>query len=271
MPTPLVQIKIDQASKPAGLPGQAREDLDLGTPVLLTAVGGPFRAYRWTIIDKAIDFGVEPNVISGANLTASTAASTQVTPIDIAGTYLVKIEVDSGSGLGRTANDVTTLTFYAGPTLAARADELPQRIPAAREYEEHNVPNVVYPAGNSVGWAYAVGRWIGGILRRLFRVAPRAGALIATEAPTVVIELKKLYISSVTFDGTDYTVNLDPPFPDPRYGVFVSPHRGADFGVPLQWEAHSQTTSSFKLTFYDSSFAVTGADFAVSVGLGGGS
>ena len=46
-----VQIKVDQVAAPAGVPGQAREDLALGVGVTLTAVGGPYLSYLWRIVD----------------------------------------------------------------------------------------------------------------------------------------------------------------------------------------------------------------------------
>lgn len=263
---PLVQIKIDQTGKPAGLPGVAREDLATGTPVTLTAVGGPFRAYRWTIIDKALNF--DNDTLATSSIVSSDQAVTSMSPIDQAGTYLVQIEIDSGNGLGRGADDKARITFYAGPTLATEPTELPQRIPAARETTEHNVPNDAYPGGNSIGWAYAIGRWFFGIVRRLFRVAPRAGARVATEAPATVNEIRKLFVSSVTFDGTTYTVTLETPFPDAGYGAVITPHQSGDFPTPMTWEVSNVTTSGFNITFYDNTMTAQGADFTVMVGLG---
>jgi len=265
---PLVEIKIDQAAKPAGIPGQAREDLDTGTPAVVTAVGGPFRAYRWTIVDKPVDF--DANVISAAGILAPTQSSTSITPIDKQGTYLIQVEIDSGLGLGATADDIARLTFYAGPTLATNADELPQRIPAARETTEHNVPNPAYPSGNPIGWAYSVGRWLAGITRRLFRVGARAGARVSTAlvGPTVT-EIRKLYVSSVTFDGVGtYTVGLLPAFPDVDYGVIVTPHESADYGHPFTWAVTVTGSSSFEIAFFDASNNPTGADFTVVAVLG---
>lgn len=264
---PLVQIKIDQAAAPAGLPGVAREDLATGSPVTLTAVGGPFAAYRWTIIDRALDF--TNDTLSAAAISASTQAITTMTPIDVAGTYLVQLEIDSGNGLGASADDIARITFYAGPTLAADAFELPQRIPAARETTEHNVANAAYPAGNSIGWAYAVGRWFYGIVRRLFRTGPRAGARVSTaSAGPTVTEIRKNYVTSVTFDGAAYTVTLNPPFTDLDYGVVVTPHESVDYGHPTTWAVSIMSESTFTISFYDNADAATGADFTVLVALG---
>ena len=127
---PLAQIKIDQSGKLAGLPGFARQDLDTGTAVSLTAVGGPFKAYRWTLIDVPVD--VDEDQLATTGITSPNQAITDVMPIDVAGTYLVQLEIDSGGGLGNSPDDIVRITFYAGPPLSPWAYELPQRIPAAR-------------------------------------------------------------------------------------------------------------------------------------------
>jgi len=151
-----VQIKIDQAAKPAGVAGQAREDLDVATAVTLAAVGGPFSQYQWTLIDAP------PNATltspSTSTLSAPTASTTQITP-DNDGTYLVELAVDAGFGLGARPEDVTRRTFYAGATLNPIIDQLPRRVMSFREQLEHNVPNPVEPTGNTTGWAFEWQKW----------------------------------------------------------------------------------------------------------------
>lgn len=112
-----VQIKIDQpgSGAPPGVAGVAREDLVIGFGVLLTAVGGPFGQYQWSIIDKAVN--IAAGVQSAALLGAPAAAVSSLAPIDQVGTYLVQVVVDSGSGLGATPGDIASLTFYAGTVL----------------------------------------------------------------------------------------------------------------------------------------------------------
>lgn len=157
-----VLIQIDQpgSGAPAGVPGVAREDLRIGFDVRLTAVGGPFLAYQWSIIDRPIDITLP--VQSAALLSAPSAIQTLVTPVDLAGTYLVQVAVDSGLGLGARAEDVARITFYAGPalnSLAADPAELPRREIAFRERTEHNVPETLFPTGNPRGWAQEWLRW----------------------------------------------------------------------------------------------------------------
>lgn len=154
----VAQIKIDQAGKPAGVAGQAREDLDTGTAVTLLATGGPFAQYLWTFVDKAINDTVTAR--SAAALATPAAISTSVTPIDLPGTYHVQLVVDSGSGLGALPGDVARITFYAGTpghaifgTPNADAAELPRRSIAFQETTEHNVPDAVDGAGNTAGWS----------------------------------------------------------------------------------------------------------------------
>lgn len=157
-----VQIQIDQpgSGAPAGIPGQAREDLATGFGVVLTAVGGPYAAYQWSIIDKAVD--IVAGLPSAAALGAPTAPVSTLSPIDNVGTYLVQVVVDSGSGLGATADDVARITFYAGTVLNSLNPDptkLPRRQMAFRETTEHNVPDAIFPAGNERGWAEEWERW----------------------------------------------------------------------------------------------------------------
>ena len=154
-----VQITINQAGKPAGTAGVAREDLATGTTVVLTATGGAYAAYLWEVLDCAVDhIGL---VRSAVGLATPSAASSNLLPIDLAGTYRVRVSVDSGAGIGATAADVATITFYAGPALAALASALPRRIPAFGELLEHNVPQAAGYGStrNFRGWSPEMERW----------------------------------------------------------------------------------------------------------------
>lgn len=159
-----VTITINQAAKPAGVAGQAREDIDVGTAVTLTANGGPFSAYQWTVLHKPVE--IRTNARATAVPGTPTNSTTTLTPIDIRGTYLVQVAVNSGSGLGATAADIARLTFYAGipgdvyrgpPNADPRL--LPRRMPAAGEKGEHNVVDAVDAGGNTDGWAREFLRW----------------------------------------------------------------------------------------------------------------
>lgn len=157
-----VQIVVNQSGKAAGEAGFAREDLATGTAVALSITGGPYTAVQWTILDKPPDFAA--GTLSAAALSAPTAASTNLTPIDKPGTYFVAVAVDSGSGLGATADDVAEITFYAGPTLNAAWNALPRRIPAFQEQAQHNPKSTLYPSGNPLGWAGELRKWLGGLM-----------------------------------------------------------------------------------------------------------
>lgn len=166
------QIQLDQAAKPAGTPGQAREDLDIGTNVTATAIGGPFAQHQWTIVDKPVD--IPGAAQSAALLSAASASATDVTPVDTPGTYKLRLEVDSGSGLGALADDVAEITFYAnqlaatirGP-LATDPAELPRRRPAFGERTEHNVNGPIFAGGNPRGWAQEEDRWFA-VIERIY-------------------------------------------------------------------------------------------------------
>lgn len=182
-----VQIKIDQAAHAPGIAGRAREDLATGTPVTLTAVGGPYAQYQWTIGWKPVD--VIANTRSAAALSAATSVSTLLTPIDQIGTYRISIVVDSGNGLGAGVSDNASITFYAGPTLAA-AGFFPRRRPAIGETTEHNVLDAIDPVtGNPDGWGREEARWdeatkkianVSGTVVRL----PFSAGLVSTSNPS---------------------------------------------------------------------------------------
>jgi hypothetical protein len=205
-----VQIQINQGT--SGVAGQAREDIVLGTPVQLVAVGGPFLAYQWSIIDKAID--IVAGTQSAALIVAPTASTTQMSPIDTAGTYLVQVLVDSGSGLGALPADVARITFYAGPALAADPQELPRREMAFRETTEHNVPDVVFPSGNVRGWAQERLRWQA-VLTRMYIGKSWAWAKVALTSGGASVPsafnagVSRTGVGQVTVTFTDALPNAD--------------------------------------------------------------
>lgn len=169
-----LQIRIDQAGKPPGVAGQAREDLATGTAVQLTATGGPFSKYLWTVLWKPID--IIGATRSAAALSSATSNATLLQPIDLAGTYFVEVSVDSGSGLGALLTDVARVTFYAGPTLATDPTQLPRRIPAFQETVEHTVPDGLDLAGNPDGWSREWLRWFA-LLQRHDSLLPLASTV----------------------------------------------------------------------------------------------
>lgn len=180
-----VQIKIDQpgSGAPAGVAGRSREDLRTTFDVQLSAIGGPFLAYQWTLVDRPIDI-VTP-AASAAAVATPNASVTLVTPIDQVGTYLVELAVDAGYGVGARPEDVARATFYAGVTLnylATDPRELPRRIPAFRERADHNAPDAIYPSGNARGWAQEWLRWFSSISRLWKGLATLRNGALASNA-----------------------------------------------------------------------------------------
>lgn len=152
-----ILIKIDQSGKPAGVAGFSREDLDLAVAVTLTASGGVgVLEYRWSIVSAPPKDDLTGP--SAAALTSTSTITTQLTP-DNRGTYYVELLVDQGFGLGARPEDRDRRTFYAGPTLNADPLKLPRRILADLEELEHNVPDVIEPAGNTKGWSREQHKW----------------------------------------------------------------------------------------------------------------
>jgi hypothetical protein len=258
-----VQILIDQpgSGAPPGSVGVAREDLVVGFGVTLTAVGGPFLAYQWSIIDKAVD--IVAGVQSAALVGAPFAPATPMSPIDIEGTYLVQVVVDSGSGLGANPDDVSRLTFYAGPTLNALATnpaELPRREMAFRETTEHNVPDLVFPLGNARGWAEERQRWQE-VLKRIYlgkswawgRVAVPPGGPASLTG--LALNCGVVWVAPGVVDVT-FTTAL----PNANYDV-VSSARGAGG----QTYVDTETPTGFRLYRADPWGVLTDADFNFDV------
>lgn len=262
-----VQIKIDQAGKPAGIAGQSREDLDTGVAVTLTAVGGPFSRYLWSFPSKPVD--IFAGVRSSVALSAPQSSITLASPIDLADTYLVELAVDAGFGLGGRPEDVTRRTFYAGPpgsSLATYPSLLPRREPAFGERTEHNAPDAIDPLGNADGWAREWKRW-----KALIRGDHEwAAAKVTTTAGPVANAIRQKNVASVTWNvGTNaYDVVFSSALPDADYTVRVTPAVPLlTVAIPLV-DSASVTTAGFSVQFLDAAATPITVDFGFSVSLG---
>lgn len=223
-----LQILIDQSGHSAGVAGRAREDLAVGTPVTLQAVGGPFAAYQWSFVSKAID--IDSGVEATSAFTSPAAATTNVDPVDQPGTYMVQVAVDSGSGLGAAAADVARITFYAGLAgsttrgpVATDPAEMPRRLPAYGEELEHNVPDAIDAGGNKEGWSREWWR-IWAVLRRLYVGKDWASGRVHV-AGGVATKVRGFNFASVAYLAVgSYQITLSRPLPDTNY---------LPIGVPL--------------------------------------
>src|SRR3990167_8211288 len=177
-------ITLNQMGKPPGVAGRAREDLDLGIDVTATAGGGPFAAHLWSLIHRAIDISVP--IRATTLIAAPVAPATALGPIDVAGTYLLQLSVDSGAGLGAGPGDIARMTFYAGPALNPIPDRFPRRTLAFQETTEHNVLDLLDPmSGNAEGWSREWYRWFF-VIDRLWRGRSWAVGRVARAAMGVV-------------------------------------------------------------------------------------
>lgn len=256
-----VSIVLNQAAHPPGVAGVAREDLALGTDVSATAIGGPFLAYQWTIVDKPID--ILAGVQSASLLTASSASTTLVTPIDKEGTWVLELLVDSGLGLGAQLSDRARITFYAGPTLAAAPDDLPRRRIGFREQLEHNVPDAIFPLGNPRGWAQEWERWFA-LIKKLFFGRSHAWARVSLPpgGPAAVVPTGAYNIASVTrvaqgIVDVVFTTNA----PNANYAV-THGARGATGGSCC---VVSEAVNGFRIWRADPGGALADADFCFDV------
>lgn len=250
-----VSILINQPTKPAGVVGRAREDLILGTDVDLTAVGGPFLAYQWSIIDKPVDYASSSQ--SGAYLSTINAANTKVQTVDNAGTYLVQIVVDSGFGLGARPEDVARITFYAGPALNPTYNELPRRKPAFQEKTEHNVTDSIFPAGNPRGHATELDRW----LEAFSKIGIFAAARWNDGSGGMVSSKNIASITPVLGQPGCYDVQFTTPATDGNYLVLPVARGGTGGFVSSNGEA----TNGFLLYRSDPFGQQTSADFSFIV------
>lgn len=257
-----VQIVVNQAGKPAGIAGVAREDLETGTNVTLQAVGGPFLQYLWSIIDRPVD--VEAGVESSATLVTPTSSTTVLSPVDREGTHLVEVLVDSGNGLGATQDDVARVTFYAaalGVPLGTDPADLPRRRPAFQERLEHNVSDAIFTGGNRRGWAQEWDRWFA-VIKRLWygrslawgRVALTSGgaSVVATGAYNVSVARVSTGIVDVTFLS---------PAANANYAVT----HGARGSTGGSCSVGSETTNGFRLYRADPGGTLVDADFNFDV------
>lgn len=191
-----VQILLNQAGKPAGTAGIAREDFATGVKVVASAVGGPYVSYLWEILDAPIDYLVP--VASAVGLSNSTGSTTDVTPIDLPQTYRLRLSVDSGSGLGATSDDVADITFYAGTALAALPYELPRRKPAFGESLEHNaVDAILFPSGQTKGWKETMDKWFLVVEQLYASVAALGGNWVRQD------------VAAITYGQTIFDVTLE--------------------------------------------------------------
>lgn len=171
-------ITINQAGKPAGVAGAAREDLDLFTglnPVVFTNqddVG--VVSWQWTLIDR-------PNGSVAALAGAATPSSTL--NVDVAGSYLVRLVTVDGAGnvyqdetiaavvlaiVGwRIPAAFETTQFHATRGWAEELDEIlrsiaaggPLFVPLQSAYDDG--PGIVTGAGGAVTIARGAGTAVG--------------------------------------------------------------------------------------------------------------
>lgn len=243
-----LQLLINQMGKPAGTPGVAREDIDLGTPVDLQALGGPFLQVAWSIVDKPIDYTVPAQ--SSAAFSAPSNALTQLSPIDYQGTYLIRVSVDQGFGLGARPEDNASITFYAGVPLNSIYNEFPRRIPAFGERTEHNVPSPPF-ANNPRGWAEAMEKY----LFALINSGSELFAYCRYEFGTGILKSKN--VASVTGFGVGiFAITFTNPAPDANYIVIPSIRTNPGFITP-----YGETVNFFGLGLIDNFGAPLNSDF----------
>jgi hypothetical protein len=266
---PAVQILLNQSGKPAGVAGQAREDLDTGVSVSASTVGGPYSAYQWSFLSRP------DNVTTGVEATtafsASTSSSTVLSPIDQAGTYLLQLAVDSGSGLGATSDDVAQIEFYAGVPgdpivgpLNTDPAELPRRPIAFRERRQGNFPDSIEPLGNTTGWAREWYRWWAVIERMYQGKSWAVGRVTGDPVTPVLVRGFNVIQAGISRIATgNVQVTFVRPMPDANYVVIPSLLNTA--GIV---SVNTITATHFRVLTKDTSFVAQDYDFGFDVKLG---
>ncbi len=134
------QILVNQATRPAGTLGTAREDGVISQLVTCTS-GTVASSYTWVLVDVPI----RSALVRGAT---GTAASFTFTP-DVKGTYLVSLRLNGSSLTADNATNFIAVLSYGTHTRA-------WRYPAAREENIDNIERVGlgFPGDiNTRGWA----------------------------------------------------------------------------------------------------------------------
>jgi hypothetical protein len=259
-----LQIVLNQSGKPAGVDGQAREDLDVGTAVTAACVGGPFLSYQWSFVSKPINMAVD--TMANPLFGSSSASSTTISPIVVPGTYEIELAVDSGSGLGALDSDVVRITFYAGDPAdategAPNADpaELPRRWMAFSETTEHNVPDAVEPTGNTEGWSREQYRWRA-VIERMYQGKSWAHGRVSNASGTVAL-VNGMNITPTWLSVGRVQLDFTRPMPDGNYSVICSA-RGAPGGSAT---SSTETTTSFIIERADAGGSLVDADFTLDV------
>jgi hypothetical protein len=108
---PTVQITINQAGKPAGIPGESRDDLALGIPVTLSNHDNTgIIAWNWRLLAAPSE--------SAAAIGTPTGATCQFTP-DVAGSYLLQL---LANGRIRQTAVAAVKTAFLGMRLPAEGE-----------------------------------------------------------------------------------------------------------------------------------------------------
>lgn len=264
-----VAIVLNQAGKPPGVAGRAREDFVTGVPVTASASGGPFLRYLWNAVHRPID--IFASTRASSLLATPDASSTLYTPIDVAGTYHLELLVDSGSGLGASADDIARITFYAGTpgdklrgALAIDPGELPRRAPAFREGLEHNAPDALDPLGNPEGWSREWYRWFG-VLQRLYEGKTWASGRVHVDGAGGAVLDRGFNVANVTRLGVGrFQVTFQRPLPDGLYAVLANA-RGAIGG---SCTPHDELATGFVVERADLGGSLVDGEFVFAVGLG---
>jgi hypothetical protein len=155
-------ITINQSGKPAGVAGQARDDLSIysgaGTEVLL-ADSGSGSTRTWQLLDQpkgaaaVIDAPDQPSIsISGAT---------------IPGSYMIQLTVDGGTLPGQIVRLIFAVQIDL-PSWVGGANLQKFRIPAAGETIEFNRLSSPAAGPNARGWADEMNDFLGVVARNAF-------------------------------------------------------------------------------------------------------
>jgi hypothetical protein len=187
---------INQATKPAGVAGQSRDDLALYTgtnPIQLSDGGVGGVSWLWEIIDKP------PG--SSASLTTPNLSTCNIIDNDVAGSIEIQLTVNGGGNPGEIYR-IIAATQIALPSWVTPSTASLLRIPAFGETTEFNVQSSPGVGANSRGWAQEMDQWFRALSAFAFGVrVEAAGAPVSTD-PFYTINFAGAGVTSVTDVGS---------------------------------------------------------------------
>ena len=196
--------KIDQPTKPAGVAGNSRDDLDAftgaGTEIQLIDGGVGAVLWAWSVLDAPP--GAAPV------LTTPALASTLLSGATVSGSYLIQLVVDGGGSPGQIYRVVAGVQVNT-PAWVTPPLNRPLRIPAKGETLEFNVESSPGVGANTRGWAQEMDHWFRTIVSFAFGVVPKLNNVVVGTEPFYYFNFSTAF-TAVDAGGGQINIGLAP-------------------------------------------------------------